>query len=213
VQQEIKTLEHQREETYIKFTEITDKLMKAYSRSEECEDLEKERDDLSRKYDDLCEKKKILNKFINTHTINSTLCKGSKLTTTEAQSLFDVLEFGSSQDKSQKLKPGLFLQVAYACYKQEIKDGKLETISSGHSMSFISGHYDLNSMKIGDKIRIGHMNYVGNAGNMYMERNNDNEFQLIYFSCGRWMPITRDYNLTELDICPDFLTQYEPVQA
>jgi hypothetical protein len=75
--------------------------VKAYSRFEECEDLGKEGEDLSRKCEDLCEKKKIFDKFINTQTMNSTLCKDSKLTTTETQSLFDVLEFGSSQDKSE----------------------------------------------------------------------------------------------------------------
>ncbi|MDR3273893.1 MAG: hypothetical protein LBS87_00970 [Puniceicoccales bacterium] len=82
-------------------------------------------------------------------------------------------------------------------------------ISEEHMTSFISGYYDLNSMKIGAGVRIGHMNYVGNAGNMYMGKSNDNEFQLIYFFRGVGISITQSYNLTRLDIYPDFLTQYE----
>jgi hypothetical protein len=208
LQQEVETLKLQCDEARAKSQEARSKRQGICFNSEELKILDKQYGNSTEEFKNLHEeiegKGKILNKITNIDTIELTLCQGLTLTTAEAQ----------LQGKSQKMKPGRFVRVRSSGEKHEMKGNKSEIVSEGHSASFISGHHDRNSMKIGDKIRIGHMNYVGKAGNIYLKKPDNEEFQLVYDFCGKVeLPITKDSNLTKLDFYPDFLAQNEPVQA
>lgn len=55
---------------------------------------------------------------------------------TTIQKLANILEYGSPDDKSKKLKPGQFIVSDY------------EYATAGHAFNFLSGHYDIQNMKV-----------------------------------------------------------------
>lgn len=127
----------------------------------------------------------------------SNLVKNTTITTQGIKSLLKALEFGCNSSFTQKLKPG---QAVLAKYYTE---------HFGHAMTFLSGHYDVDSMQIGDRVKIGHMNWLSGENEeehfIYMKKTGNGEIELVHYDN---KPITSE-SFKSLTIYPEYMTQYE----
>lgn len=117
---------------------------------------------------------------------------------TQIQRILDGLEYGNFDgDRSRRLRPGQTIVTTY------FKSG-----GGGHAFTLLAGHYDINSMAVGDKVRIGHMNYPDNACDdsyIYLVKVADNQFQLMH----KGRPI--NVAIKRMQLFTNLATEYEPV--
>ncbi|MDR0715530.1 MAG: hypothetical protein LBF25_01985 [Puniceicoccales bacterium] len=118
--------------------------------------------------------------------------------TADMQPLLRALEFRSSWWRPRHLKPGQAIGAGYMS-----DDG-------GHAFTLISGHYDVNAMRVGEEVRIGHMNYIGEPEGenfIYLKKRSPTQVQFTYGPDRE--PLK--FSVEELSLYPDVLTEYEPI--
>jgi hypothetical protein len=118
----------------------------------------------------------------------------------DVQPLLHALKFGSFSNSSRRLKPGQAILARYASSNK-----------SFHMFTLISGHYDANAMQVGEKIRIGHMNWAFSPeaeGFIYMEKIGPMQVQFTY-DYDRIPLCGKNSAVKDIALYPDVFTEYE----